>query len=218
MLWFFWPRDTTPDIVHRLANRISRCAMMHVVILWPRDTKDIAHRLANRISRCAMMHVVIFWPRDTKDIAHRLANRIGRCCRNEYCLKMEWVAYGWHRPTDRIVKNSLFVRLFQPPEVSMAVVCNSSPFLLDNLHFEHCDENANHRCMLKYSSKCSKWRLSQPSATHPRFWQTCLFTIFPKMWTNNLGWNILCCPNEDLGKRNSRSGVSFRVNLRAFVA
>jgi len=30
----------------------------------------------------------------------------------------------------------------------------------------------------------------QPSATHPRFWQTCLFTIFPKLWIINRGWNI----------------------------
>ncbi len=30
----------------------------------------------------------------------------------------------------------------------------------------------------------------QPSATHPRFWQTCLFTILPKLWTTNRGWNI----------------------------
>ncbi len=29
----------------------------------------------------------------------------------------------------------------------------------------------------------------QPSATHPPFWQTCLFTIFPKLWTTIRGWN-----------------------------
>jgi len=31
-------------------------------------------------------------------------------------------------------------------------------------------------------------------------------------------YESLCLPNEDFGKRNSRSGVSFRGTLRAFVA
>ncbi len=34
-----------------------------------------------------------------------------------------------------------------------------------------------------------KWTFEQPSATHPPFWQTCLFTIFPKRRTTIRGWN-----------------------------
>jgi len=46
---FFWPIDTKADIAHRLANRIGRCVMMHVV------THRLVNRLANRIGRCAMI-------------------------------------------------------------------------------------------------------------------------------------------------------------------
>jgi len=88
---FSGQENTKPDIAHRQANRVVRCAMMHVVILWPREYKtryrtstgessrsmcddacwfsgqentkpDIAHRLVNRVARCAMMHVVICMP------------------------------------------------------------------------------------------------------------------------------------------------------------
>ncbi len=33
-------------------------------------------------------------------------------------------------------------------------------------------------------------RFSSAVGNSPRFWQTCLFTIFPKLWTTNRGWNI----------------------------
>ena len=47
---------------HRLENRIGRWSMMHVVILWPRDTKN---RYRTSTESMCDAHLVIFWPRAT---------------------------------------------------------------------------------------------------------------------------------------------------------
>jgi hypothetical protein len=56
----FSQKNTTPGSAHRLAERIGRCAMMHVVIFPRRIQSPISHIDWNRIGRCAMMPVVIF--------------------------------------------------------------------------------------------------------------------------------------------------------------
>ena len=38
MLWFSGQENTKTAIAHRPTIRLGRCAMMHVVIFWPRDT------------------------------------------------------------------------------------------------------------------------------------------------------------------------------------
>jgi len=96
---FLAKRYKKTDIANRLVNRIGRCAMMHVVIFWPKDTKKryrkstgesnrsmcddaccdflakrykthIAHRPSRFVSRCAMMHVVISGQEIQKQISH----------------------------------------------------------------------------------------------------------------------------------------------------
>jgi len=59
---------------------------------------------------------------------------------------------------------------------------------------------------------------TQACATTPPFRQTCIFMIDKMVNHDQIRSRNLCSPNEDFGKRNRRSGVSFRVILRAFVA
>jgi len=53
--------------------------------------------------------------------------------------------------------------------------CATPPRLLDNLHFEHFDKCVNHKCMLKYLSECSKWRLSNKRGwvAYDWLWRVC---------------------------------------------
>jgi len=79
---------------------------------------------------------------------------------------------------------------------------------------EKCFENLHFICCYSFQNlrlggvKCCR---QQPSATHPRlkgrFWQTCLVTIFPKLWTSDRGWNIW--KNRDKAGL-SKTGVSCR--------
>jgi len=45
----FWPRDTKPDIAHRQARRIGRCAMMHVVICFGQAIQNPISHIDRRI-------------------------------------------------------------------------------------------------------------------------------------------------------------------------
>jgi len=142
---------------------------------------DIAHRPSRFVSRCAMMHLVIFWPRDTKPISH--IDRIDSSVDVRWCIL-------W----------------FSGQEILQHASSH-----IDRLG---C---AVRWCMLWFlwpiDTKVHIAHRSQPSATHPRFWQTCLFKIFPTILTTISGsqfWEIV--------KRQVCNGVSCRrlVEVREF--
>jgi len=152
----------------RWGGRDGRClAMMHVVIFWPRDTKaDIAHRLANRIGRCAIIFVILCIPNE--DFGN-LNMRLGVSFRVILRAFVAQIQYSHPRKVPRKhtseplcrFPTSLFGehRFFWPRDTKADIA--------------HRPVNRIGRC--------------QPSATHRRFGQTCLFTIFPNISTTIRG-------------------------------
>ena len=84
MLWFFWPRDATPDIAHRLANRIGRCAMMHAVIFLAKRYNTIYRISTGESNRsmcddaCCDFLAKRYNTRYRTSTGDSVANRIGR--------------------------------------------------------------------------------------------------------------------------------------------
>jgi len=116
---------------------------------------------------------------------------IWRKVRNGDCLK---IGDEWHTSDrERFRRSNIMLpkrRCWTPAQQA----CATRPRLLDNLHFEHFDKSVNHKCRLKYLSKCSKCMLPKR-----RFWKieqsvACAFLkSFSRAWVLDLGDAYTMC-------------------------
>jgi len=189
--------------------------------------RDTAHRPTERNRSMCDMHLVIFWPRVTRRISHIDASNRSMCDRHlVICLAKSYKPDIEHRPIGR----------------NRSMCDTHFVFFLAKMftkRISHIDQSVGiGRCAIRilyfflakrYTKRTSHRR---PTERHRSMCDTHIVICLVKKYTKQIShtsternrsmcdthlvifWPSLCIPNEDLGKRNRRSSVSFRGTLR----
>jgi len=183
---------------------------------------DIEHRQANRIGRCAMMHVVIFWPLEYKARYRTSTGESNLCLPNEDFGKRNsrsgvsfrvilraFVAQIEYSHPRKVARKDTPDLLFRFPKSSFG----------RHIIADGCNTRIRHR-PIRFEARASDVLSIRvpiiPNGHKPAAcYSSPILTNrplhdFPQLFQPQ----IVMLPTDDFGKRNSRSGVSFRRTLR----